>query len=171
MKVDPKKWMSELWNEADERSVRVTVDELFDYYIEKGRLKPGRTARILMAKRKKGQDGGDLGIDTWQKEIEKILPAWIIESFVGFKNRKLMEGDVFFIKDGSKLNKKYKPIKRDDALQKHLICSWDRSKELARGEIFREFSKLSAMKVTNDDKKIESILEKINKVDFTKTQE
>lgn len=171
MEADPSEWMTELWNEADERSVRVTVDEMFDYFVEKGQVKQGRTARILRAKRKKDQNGRDLSMETWESESEEILPAWIIESFVGFKNRKLMEGDVFFIKDGSKLNRKYKPIRRNGAAREHLLCSWDRSKEQARGEIFKEFSKLSALNVTKDGKRIQNILNKINKADFSNPEE
>ena len=61
---------------------------------------------------------------------------------------KLREGDVFFIKDGSKLNRKYKPIPRDVAAEIHLLLPWDESKRIARQEIKKEFSRITAAQMS-----------------------
>ena len=115
------------------KSERVVVDEIFD----------NGTARILRAKRDAEANESDLSLDTWKEELEDFIDAWRVEAFVGFTSqRHLHEGDVFFIIDGSRLNNKYKPIPREKARSLHLLLPWEKSREYARQEIKKEFSKL-----------------------------
>ncbi len=93
------------------------------------------------------------------------MEAWRLEAFVGFPSqRHLQEGDVFFIADGSKLNRKYKPIPRERARLLHLLQSWDKSRELSRTEIKREFSRLSAVSIsTRNQRDINELIRKVDK--------
>ena len=120
------------------KAQRVVVDEIMDTGV----------ARILRADRKPGYKANDLTIQSWSDEKEDFIEAWKIEAFVGFTGgRKLREGDVFFIKDGSLLNKNYrgkKIIKRKEAHKKHLIEQVDDSIERAKWEIKDETRKLTA---------------------------
>jgi len=125
---------------VNENSERVVVDEI----MENGR------ARILRAPRLPKASGTDLGIDTWGDEVEEAITVWKLEAFVGFKApRKLKEGDVFFIRDGSGLSETYtgqKVIARDKAAEKHLIEAADESREQARNEIKERFYNLTAQR-------------------------
>jgi hypothetical protein len=126
------------------KSERVVVDEVFD----------DGTVRLLRAKWIGNRADNDLSINTWKDEREDFMDARLVEAFVGFPpQRSLQEGDVFFIVDGSKLNNKYKPIPSERARSIHLLRSWDESRELARSDIKKEFSKLSAIKISTGDKK------------------
>jgi hypothetical protein len=120
------------------KAQRVVVDEILDIGV----------ARILRADRMPGFKANDLTIQSWSDEKEDFIEPWKIEAFVGFtKGRKLREGDVFFIKDGSLLNKNYrgkKIIERTEARKKHLIERIDDSIESARWEIKDETRKLTA---------------------------
>ncbi len=125
---------------VNEKAERVVVDEI----MENGK------ARILRAPRLPDFAGTDLGIDTWGDEVEEAITVWKLEAYVGFKApRKLKEGDVFFIKDGSSLNEAYlgrKVIERDVAAEKHLIEAADESREQARNEIKERFYNLTAQR-------------------------
>ena len=115
-------------------SERVVVDELFD----------GGSVRLLRAKRLAGAPADDLSISCWASETEYIMSAWRVEAFVGFPaGRRLMEGDVFFVLDSRRLTAGYHPekagLKRKDAARKHLLVHWDKSREIARKDIKKEF--------------------------------
>lgn len=130
--TQPKKILTHL------KAQRVVVDEIFDTGV----------ARILRADRLPGFKDNDPSIQSWGDEKEDFIDAWKIEAFVGFtQGRKLREGDVFLIKDGSLLNNNYekeKIIKRSVAQKKHLIKQVDDSTERARWEIKDETHKLTA---------------------------
>jgi len=125
---------------VNENSERVVVDEI----MENGR------ARILRAPRLPKTPRADLGIDTWGDEVEEAITVWKLEAYVGFKApRKLKEGDVFFIRDGSDLSETYvgpKVIARDKAAEKHLIEAADQSREQARNEIKERVFNLTAQR-------------------------
>jgi len=137
------------------KSERIVVDEIIDG--EDGKT----TVRLLRARRLKNSSAGDLGVDTWNSEREDFMEAWQVEAFVGFpSSRHLREGDVFFIADGSKLTPTYgtprdvkKALKREAARKIHLLRPWDKSKELARTEIKKEFCKLSAVRISSGEEK------------------
>jgi hypothetical protein len=124
----------------------VVVDEI----MENGR------ARILRAPRLPGAARADLGIDTWGDEVEEAITVWKLEAYVGFKApRKLKEGDVFFIRDGSSLSETYvgpKVISREKAAREHLIEAADESREQARNEIKERFYNLTAQRVGRNKK-------------------
>ncbi len=125
------------------RSERIVVDEVFDNGL----------ARILRAQ-KGNHKPTDYGIDAWEKEQEDFINDWRIEAFAGFSGgRKLREGDVFFIADGSLLNNKYDPIPRAAARKKHLLMPADKSIKLARLTIKEEFRKLLAYQISADEKR------------------
>lgn len=140
------------------KSERVVVDEIFD----------DGTVRLLRAKKRCESAAGDLSIGAWNSEREYFIKAWQVEAFVGFPStRHLREGDVFLIADGSKLTNKYgtkldsrhkKPLPREVASKMHLIHSADKTKEIARTEIKKEFYKLSAVKMTADKKELDAII-------------
>jgi hypothetical protein len=140
------------------KSERIVVDEIFD----------DGTVRLLRAKKSRSSTERDLSIEAWNSERETFMQAWQVEAFVGFPTgRKLSEGDVFFIADGSRLTTTYgtsrdkkhkKPLPRKVAAREHLLRSVDRSRELARQEIKKEFYKLSACRMTSDKKEIEKLL-------------
>ena len=131
------------------KSERVVVDELFDSGL----------ARLLRAKRNTKYDPEDFSMDAWEKEQEDFIESWRIEAFAGFPSgRKLQEGDVFFIVDGSKLNNTYKPVPRESARLKHLLLPGERAREIARSEIKKEFYKLSAIQISSDKKRERNIL-------------
>ena len=128
------------------KSERIVVDEIIDG------AKKWPNARLLRAKRLAKQPEEDFGIHTWGDEREDCISAWRIEAFVGFpRSRKLGEGDVFFITDGSKLTNKYDPIPRKEAARKHLLVHWDEARRMARSEIKREFATLAAVQMAGDD--------------------
>jgi hypothetical protein len=108
----------------------------------------------------------DLGISTWGDEQEDFIEASRVKAFVGFPpERHLQEGDVFFIVDGSKLNKRYKPIPWRKAESLHLLRPWDESRELARTEIKENFYLLTASKISKDDKKDRNaLLKRVSKI-------
>ena len=137
------------------RSERVVVDEIFD----------NGFVRLLRAKRSGTSAHNDLGISRWKDEQEDFMEAWRVEAFVGFPSqRHLREGDVFFVADGSKLTRKYKPIPREKARLLHLLQSWDESREFSRAEIKREFSRLSAVKISTGNKReIDELIRKVDK--------
>ena len=120
------------------KAQRVVVDEIMDTGV----------ARILRADRLPGFKVSDLGIQSWSEEKEDFIEAWKLEAFVGLTGgRKLREGDVFFVKDGTLLNRNYRGkriIKRLEARKKHLIESLNDSTERARWEIKDETRKLTA---------------------------
>jgi hypothetical protein len=131
---------------AGKKSERVVVDEI----MENGR------ARILRAPRLPKASRTDLGIDTWGDEVEEAITVWKLEAYVGFKApRKLKEGDVFFLRDGSSLNETYvgpKVIARDKAADEHLIEAADESREQARNEIKERFYNLTAQRAGRNKK-------------------
>ncbi|MFQ5486569.1 MAG: hypothetical protein ACE5DO_14725, partial [Desulfobacterales bacterium] len=143
------------------KSERVVVDEIFS----------DNTVRLLRAKRSKNSGPKDFSIDTWNSECETFMKAWQVAAFVGLPTqRKLREGDVFFVTDGSKLTTTYgtpldkkrkKPIPREAAAREHLLSPIDKSRELARQEIKKEFYKLSACKMTSDKKEVEKLLKAV----------
>jgi len=113
---------------------RIVVDEVLD----------DETTRLLRARRRPDERGTSLAMATWQDEEIDVLEVWQVEAFVGFPaTRKLREGDVFFVKDGRKLNAKYKPIKRETARQKHLLVDWDEGREMARNEMKEQYRLLN----------------------------
>ncbi len=120
------------------KAQRIVVDEIMDTGV----------ARILRANRLPGYKASNLSIQTWSDEKEDFIEVWKIEAFVGFTGgRKLREGDIFFIKDSSLLNRNYygkKIIKRTEAHKKHLVERIDDSIERARWEIKDETRRLSA---------------------------
>ncbi len=133
---------------------RVVVDEIFD----------NGTTRLLRAKRLSNSPEGDFSIQTWDDESEDFIAAWRIEAFVGFPSKqKLKEGDVFFIADGTKLHDKYKPIVRETAKKEHLLISWEKSRELARIEIKKQFYKLAVTRMTTQTKERETLLKRVEK--------
>ena len=142
---------------VNENSERVVVDEI----MENGR------ARILRAARLPKTSSKDLGIDTWDDEVEDAISVWKLEAYVGFKApRKLKEGDVFFIKDGSDLNETYmgpKIMARDKAAGKHLIEAADESREQARNEIKQRFFNLTAQRAGRNDKDRDKLFEIVKK--------
>ena len=139
-------------------SERVVVDELFD----------DGSARLLRSRRLAGADAKDLGMTSWRKEAEYVMPAWRVEAFVGFpSSRRLKEGDVFFLRDGRQLRATYHPeksgIRRKDAAGKHLLIPWGESLEMARMDIKREFHLLHmerANQRTVKPKELESLVRK-----------
>ena len=122
------------------KAERVVVDEI----MENGR------ARILRAPRLPGKPDTDLGIDTWGDEVEDAITVTKLEAYVGFTvPRRLTEGDVFFVRDGSTLSEAYKGRKvigRAKAAEKHLITEPDESREEARKEIKERFFSLTAQR-------------------------
>ena len=132
------------------KAQRIVVDEVMDTGV----------ARILRADRLPGYEADNLSIQSWGDEKEDFIEAWKIEAFVGFSGgRRLREGDVFFIRDGSLLNKFYvgeKIIKRKAAKEKHLLQAVDDAVEMARWEIKDETRKLSAehLVLMNEDRKM-----------------
>ncbi|MFC1800344.1 hypothetical protein ACFL2Z_05525 [Candidatus Eisenbacteria bacterium] len=131
---------------ADKNSERVVVDEIME----------NDRARILRAPRLPKAPKADLGIDTWGDEVEEAITVWKLEAYVGFKApRKLKEGDVFFIRDGSDLSEAYvgpKVMARDKAAEKHLIEAAEESREQARNEIKERFYNLTAQRAGRNKK-------------------
>jgi hypothetical protein len=129
----------------NKNSERVVVDEI----MENGK------ARILRARRLPKASRTNLGIETWDDEVEEAISVWKLEAYVGFKApRKLKEGDVFFIRDGSDLNETYmgpKLLSRDKAAKTHLIAAADESREQARKEIKQRFFNLTAQRAGRND--------------------
>jgi hypothetical protein len=137
------------------KSERVVVDEILEDDV----------VRLLRAKRKADAPEADLGIDTWMDEKETFIKAWILEAFVGFPTqRKIKEGDVFYLVDGSKLHKHYKPIPRERARSIHHLKPWEETRSMARKEIKKEFFKLTAIKMASgNQKEKERLLKKVEK--------
>lgn len=143
------------------KSERVVVDEIFD----------DGTARLLRANKTTDSAETDLSIEAWNNEYEFFIKAWQVEAFVGFPTwRKLREGDVFLIADGSKFTTTYgttlddhrkKPLPREVAAKAHLLRPVDKSRELARQEIKKEFYKLSAARMTSDKNEMEQLLKTV----------
>ena len=112
----------------------------------------------MRAKRLKGKKAADLSINTWGSEKCELLDTWRVEAFVGFPTqKKLAEGEVFFISNGRGLNNDYKAIPREAARKEHLLIDWDRSRDMARKEIGMEFSMLTAAAVEGDKKKVRGL--------------
>lgn len=139
----------------NKKSERVVVDEIFDDGI----------ARLLRAPRlPKIADKESFDIQNWGEEYEDFIESWRVEAFVGFpSNIKLKEGDVFFIADGSRLTANYRPIPREKARQEHLLLDWDISRRIARNEIKKQFSMLSATKLSIDTKDREKLINTVDK--------
>lgn len=136
------------------KSERVVVDEIFD----------NGTTRLLRANRLPDWPEDDYSIKTWSEEREEFIDAWRIEAFVGFPSKqRLREGDVFFISDGAKLYKKYKPVPREKAREEHLLLPWETSTKIARLEIKKQFYKLAATRMTTRPKEREILLEQVDK--------
>lgn len=140
------------------RSERIVVDEVF----------PDGKARILRAARNVDAADGDVSIRAWGDEREEVISEWRLEAFVGFKNgRKLQEGDVFLIIDGTKLVVDYDPkaldISRDVARQEHLLVDVDVSRQAARQESCQLSYLLTAVRLAQGDKHTEKTL--IRRVD------
>lgn len=155
-----------------DRSERIVVDEIIDIMDSKD---DHSTVRLLRAKRVKNSSPTDFGIEAWNDEREFIMKAWQVEAFIGLKSpHKLMEGDIFFIVDGSRLDKHYgtnrckikkytKPLPRDKAAKIHLLRPIEEFKEVARAEIKREYHKLSASNTTSDKKTFDNLISVIDK--------
>jgi hypothetical protein len=128
---------------VNEKSERVVVDEIME-----------ERARILRAPRLPGFADSDLGIETWGEEVEDAITTWKLEAYVGFRApRRLKEGDVFFIRDGSTLNESYKGrkvMRRDLAAERHLVEAADDSREQARKEIKERVYNLTAQRVSRN---------------------
>ena len=139
----------------NKKSERVVVDEIFDDEI----------ARLLRAPRlPKIADKESFGIQNWGEEYEYFIESWRVEAFVGYpSNQRLREGDVFFIADGSKLTTNYKPIPREKARQEHLLLNSDVSRDIARNEIKKQFSKLATNKLSEDARDREKLVERVEK--------
>ncbi len=139
----------------NKKSERVVVDEIFD----------DGMARLLRAQRLPNiADKESFDIQNWDEEYEDFIESWRVEAFVGFPtNMTLKEGDVFFIADGSKLKANYKPIPRDKARQEHLLLDWDISRGIARNEIKKQFSMLSATKLSIGTKDREKLINTVDK--------
>lgn len=132
-------------------SERIVVDEIFE----------NGSARVLRAKRIRSSAKDDLSIETWGEEEADILKAWRVAAFVGLPSgRQLLEGDVFLVKDGSKLHAKYIPIPRDAARDEHLIVPWDKSRQMARQEIQKQTNLLAAAHLAVGDTRAFETLEK-----------
>ena len=133
----------------------MVVDEIFDDGI----------ARLLRAPRLPNiTDKESFDIQNWGEECEDFIESWRVEAFVGFpSNIKLKEGDVFFIADGSRLTANYKPIPREKARQEHLLLDWDRSRGIVRNEIKKQFSMLSATKLSTGTKDKEKLIDTVDK--------
>lgn len=145
------------------KAQRVVVDEIMDTGV----------ARILRADHLPGYKASDMTIQSWSEEKEDFIEVWKIEAFVGLMaGRKLREGDVFFIKDGSLLNRNYRGkriIKRAEARKKHLCLSVDDSIEQAKWEIKDETRKLAADKLatsTTEKNKLYKIISAQKQVMF-----
>ncbi len=136
------------------KSERVVVDEIFD----------NGTTRLLRASRLPNCAEDDYSIETWSEEREEFIDAWRIEAFVGFtSNQNLKEGDVFFISDGTKLKKNYKPISREKARDEHLLLPWKISREIARMEIKKQFHKLAATRIASRPSERDTFLKRVDK--------
>ncbi len=165
-----KKTTDKIFKYPTSKSERIVVDEIIDIMDSKDNQP---TVRLLRASRAKNSSPTDFGVGAWNDERESIMKAWQVEAFVGLKSpRKLMEGDVFFIVDGSKLHRGYgnkdskkyrKVLPRDVAAKKHLLRPTDESKEIARTEIKKECYKLSATKTTIDKKQLEKLMSVIDR--------
>jgi hypothetical protein len=151
-----------LAHKPGKKSERVVVDEIFEDGL----------ARLLRAKRAAKHPDNDLGIHTWDEEREDFIEAWKVEAFVGFPTqRNLAEGDVFFIVDGSKLNRAYKPKPRTVARSIHLLQPPDESTEIARTEIKKQFYKLSAAQISAGKKRdTDTLIKRVDKKFETDTQ-
>lgn len=125
-----------------DRSERIVVDEIFD----------DKMARILRAPRREDAAEGDVSIGAWGDEREEVVSTWRLEAFVGFGNgRKLREGDVFLVVDGSLFDDKYDPkklhIAREVARQEHLLVDGEVSRREARMEIKQQSYLLTAVRL------------------------
>lgn len=121
------------------RAERIVVDEVM----------AGGTVRLLRAPRLPGFKPTDLSIGTWGPEREDFMTRWKVEAFVGFRApRRLREGDVFYVRDGTRLSEEYegrKVLPRDRARERHLLVTdWYAAREKARKEIKEQFFKLTA---------------------------
>ena len=136
-------------------SERVVVDEIFDDGI-------ARLLRALRLQNIADKEGFD--IQNWDEEREDFIDSWRVEAFVGYPTKqRLREGDVFFIADGSKLTTNYKPIPREKARQEHLLLNSDVSRDIARNEIKKQFSKLATNKLSEDARDREKLVERVEK--------
>ncbi|MBU0516985.1 MAG: hypothetical protein KJ621_19695 [Proteobacteria bacterium] len=130
------------------KAERIVVDEVF----------ANGTARLLRSRRASGADATDYRIEAWTDEREDFLKCRLVEGFVGFvRSRRLQEGDVFFVVDGSLLNRKFDPksVTGAEARQRHLLLDPDGSRELSRIAIKEQFYKLSAAQIT--EAKVEDV--------------
>lgn len=128
--------------DPSEKSERIVVDEVFD----------DKKARILRANRREDATAGDVSIGTWGEEREEVVSTWRLEAFVGFSGgRKLREGDVFLVVDGTLFDDSYDPrkleITRDAARKNHLLVDYDLSRSEARMEIKQQAFLLTAMRL------------------------
>jgi hypothetical protein len=161
-----KKTIDKIFKYPTSKSERIVADEIIDRCDGK---RP--TVRLLRAKRSQNSASAGLGIETWGPEREDFMEAWQVEAFVGLLSpNKLREGDVFFIVDGTKLNKYYgdkkrgrRALPREVAAEKHLLRPIDDSRELARNEIKKEFYKLSAVQTTKNKREQEKFLSMVDK--------
>ena len=139
-------------------SERIVIDEIFE----------DGTVRLLRSKRLSGFPNNAFGLETWGEESEDFLYKGPIEAFVGLPTeRQLGEGDVFFLADGSKLNKDYIGTKinvtRVDARIIHLLKKVDYSVALSREQIKAEFHKHTTKLIEEDTKERQELLMEIDK--------
>ena len=123
---------------------RIVVDEIFKEAVP--------IARLLRSKRKQGAPEYNMGIDNWDDETEDFIETWRVEAFVGYPSHlHLVEGDVFFVRDGFRLTQEYEPT--IDEIKTHLLMHYDDSKKLAREEIKAEYARLSVASLAVQDQK------------------
>ncbi len=134
---------------------RVVVDETFD----------NGTARLLRAWRDPAylNDSG-LGIETWGEEKEEIWEIEDVELFVGFPlGRRLREGDVFFIRDGSLFTTELREKHRKKPPENPLLIGWNESAQKARDEIKEEFFTLTASRIAKETKAFQSLKRQVRR--------
>lgn len=138
----------------NENSERVVVDEVFE----------DGNARLLRAPRLPNHSEDDLSIDTWGEEKEDFIKSWRVEAFVGFSSKQFLnEGDVFFVVDGRRLTSRYTPIPRIEAKHSHLLLPWGKSREWARNEIKKQFYKLAAVEMAEQERGRKLLFNRIDK--------
>jgi len=121
------------------KSERIVVDEIIP-----GESDAEERARLLRARYDFERGKGSTDLEYWVDEREDVISAWRVAAFVGMQApRRLQEGDVFLVLDGSLLHDRYEPIARAQARREHLLLDWVSSRELARQQMKREFRVLA----------------------------
>ena len=135
-----------------EKSQRVVVDEIFD----------NGSTRILRSSHLEGSAVDDYSIKAWGDETESFIDTWRMEAFAGFpSDRRLREGDVFFVVDGTRLNDFYKPIPREKAREEHLLLPYEDAVRFARREIKKQFYRLSVTRMTKQANERHQLMKRV----------